>query len=496
MLINYFKDLSKDSLYYGVSTALRRFFSLFTAPIMTRIFTPDDYGVMGLITSTIAFASLILTFGINGGIFRHYYEVNDEEKKVLLFSGISSFTIILTLFVVFGIVFADSISNILFKSDHYANILRIALIQIPIVQLFEHFTTLLRYQKKVKQFVLISGLQLFLNLMFLLLYVVYLKLGLVGVYLNTITANAIPLIVIIIMLRKFYTIKFNLVYIKNCLAFSIPLMPGWVINMYLMQSSIFFLQASHSTTEVGLFSIATRIATISGMLMSIFFLAWDPLSYKLIKEKEKHHIYDSVARVFIFVVSILVIFITFFAKEVLIILTTEKYYSAYEIVGFIALGLMTFYLNYFIGMGIIISKKTIYQSYARFFGAITSSIIFFLFIPKYGIYAAAIGLITGYLTSSIGLYIFSYRLYRLPYNVKRLSISYFITLVSIILYFFLSTDNFSLSFISIGFKLLLILFIICLLFFSSFNKSEILKIKSVLLKLVTNRFWKNKVYLD
>ncbi len=83
MLLDQIKNLSTDSLYYGLGTALRRFFALFTAPIMTRVFTPDDYGVMGLITSTIAFASLILTFGINGGIFRHYYEVNKKEKKVL-----------------------------------------------------------------------------------------------------------------------------------------------------------------------------------------------------------------------------------------------------------------------------------------------------------------------------------------------------------------------------------------------------------------------------
>lgn len=490
MLINQLKALSKDSLYYGAATALRRFFSIFTAPIMTRIFTPDDYGVMGLITSTIAFASLILTFGINGGIFRHYYEVNEKEKKVLLFSGISSFTLILTVSVIIGIIFATQISNVLFKTDQYATILRIALIQIPIVQLFEHFTTLLRYQKKVRQFVLFSSLQLLLNLLFLLFYVVYLKLGLVGVYLNTITANAIPLVIIIIMLRKFYVIRFNYNYIKDCLAFSIPLMPGWFINMYLMQAGIYFLQAYHTTTEVGLFSIALRIASISGIAMSIFFLAWDPLSYKLITEKAKHYVYDSVARTFVFLVSILVIFITLYAKEALIIITTEKYYPAFKIVGFIALGLMTFYLNYFLGMGIIISKKTIYQSYARFFGAITSSTIFFLFIPKYGIYAAATGLITGYLTSSVGLYLFSQRLYKLPYKIVRIAMAYLITLLSIILYFYISSNIFSLSLITIGLKLLAIITISIGLLFILFEKGEIFKLKEVV-EITLRKYLKN-----
>jgi O-antigen/teichoic acid export membrane protein len=492
MLTKQLKGISKDSLYYGVGTALRRFFALFTAPIMTRIFTPDDYGVMGLITSTIAFASLILMFGINGGIFRHYYEVNDKEKKVLLFSGISSFTIILTIFVIIGIISAESISILLFKSSNYTNILRIALIQVPIVQLFEHFTTLLRYQNKVKQFVIFSGLQLFLNLLFLLFYVVYLRLGLVGVYLNTITANAIPLVIIVVMLRKYYVWRFNINYIKDIFMFSIPLMPGWIINLYLMKSGIFFLQAYHTTTEVGLFTIATRIATIAGMFMSIFFLAWDPLSYKLIAEKRKHHVYDSVARIFVFLVSILVIVIAFYAKEVLIVLTTEKYYPAYKIVGFIALGTMTFYLNYFLGMGIIIAKKTIYQSYARLAGAISSSIIFFYFIPTYGVNAAAIGLITGYLSSSIGLYFFSKRLYKLPYKIGRISISYLITLSSIILYFIISSSNYSLSIITIGLKFVIILIIVTALFFTLFDNFEISRVKTILIKFKDDQFGKRK----
>jgi O-antigen/teichoic acid export membrane protein len=478
MIINQIKNLSRDSLYYGAGTALRRFFSVFTAPIMTRIFTPDDYGVMGLITSTIAFASLILTFGINGGIFIHYYEVSEKEKKVLLFSGISSFTIILTASVIVGIISAEQISILLFKSNRFSNVLRIALIQIPIVQLFEHFTTLLRYQKKVKQFVIISGLQLSLNLLFLLFFVAYLKLGLVGVYLNAITANGIPLVIIIIMLRKYYTLKFDYNYVKDCLAFSIPLMPGWFLNMYLMKASIYFLQAYHTTTEVGLFSIASRVAGIVNMMLSIFFLAWDPLSYKLIPRENKHFMYDVVSRIFTFMASSIILIITLFSKEVLIILAPPEYYSAFNVVGFIALGAMIMYLNGFFSMGIIISKNTVYKSISIAFGAISSTLICILFIPAYPLLAASTAPLVGYLVVSIIISIISQGQFKIPFKFFRLAATIIYVISIVTLYYIFSPMEYYLSFSVIMLKILIAIISILILLVLSFDRIELSKLKS------------------
>lgn len=472
MILNYVKSLAKDSLYYGVATGIRRFFSLFTAPIMTRVFSPSDYGVMDLITTSIAFATLIFSMGINGGVFRSYYEVTDSERKVLLFSGISASTFILSVFVALCIIFTNSISILLFETDQYTTVIRIALLQIPIVQLFDHYCTLLRYQKKVKQFMMISGVQISLSLFFLLFYVVYLKMGIIGVYLNIITSNMIPLLYLIVVLSKYYTLKFSPQYVKESLKFSIPLMPGWFIIMYLMQSNRFYLQAYHSSTEVGLYSIAARIAGIAGMLMNMFMLAWDPLSYKLISEKSKYYLFDSIARIFLFLVSVIILVVTFFAKEVLIILTTENYYSAYKIVGIIALGVMSMNFNSFIGMGIIISRKTGFKSLALAVGATVSTIIYIVLIPIYGVQAAAIGLLMGYIFSAIPLYYYSNKYCPIPYNVSRITGSYLVLLISVLGYNYFAKDIYFISIKHILIKLGIIFVISCILLITSFKLKE------------------------
>ncbi len=476
MILRYIKELSKNSIYYGLGSGVRRFFAIFTAPIMTRIFTPEDYGVISLVSTTVAFAGMVITLGISAGIFRHYYELDDNERKRLLFSGLLSQTLIIGSLIAILLLFIDQISYAIFGSIEFIFILKLALIQLFVVELFEHFMTLLRYQKRAQLFLLISSIQLILNLFFLIFYVAYLKLGIPGVYYGIISANIIPLLVLAFIQHSFYSLSFDVKYVKECLAFSVPLIPGWFVNMYLARSNKFYLQSYHSLEQVGLFSISEKIAGIVVLFMTIFFLAWDPMSMELINKKHQHYLYDSIARIFLLCSSVLVLGITFFAKEVLIILATENYYSAYRYAGLIAFGTLTFYLSYFLGQGIIIARKTKYQSYARVLGAIIATIVYFQLIPTFGAYGATLGTIAGYSAASFAMAVMSERLFHIPYGYKRFALANIFTFAMIVSYLYTSTPEAELSIISIAIKFGLILLSTLILALILLKSSELNKI--------------------
>lgn len=473
MISQVIKNLSKNSLYYGSGQAVRRFFSIVTAPIMTRIFTPSDYGAISIISTTAAFAGLVIGMGISAGVFRHYHEMNDMDRRVLLFSGITSQMAIIGSLVIILSLFAGQISSLIFGTTKFAGIIILALIQILFVELFEHFMTLLRYQNKPKYFFIFSSIQLALNLGFLLLFVVYFRLGIPGVFFGIIAAYAIPIFMLLLKLKKYYSFELNLGFVKNCIAFSLPLLPGWLMNMYLMQSNRYFLQTFHTIEEVGLYSIGFSIAGIAAMVIGVFFLAWEPMAMKLINDKPHHYVYDSIARLFLFVTSIVILGVTFFAKEVLVILTTEKYYSAFVYPGVIAFGIMTFYFNYFLGQGIIIAKKTIYASVSRIMGAVVASLIYIKFIPQFGGLGAIFGLVAGYCTVSVFLFNFSSKLYRLPYKINRIAISYCFTFFVIIFYLYISKDSYNVNITIIILKLLALMATTVLSAFIIFTRSEL-----------------------
>ena len=64
--------LAKDSAIYGVSTAMGRFVHLSLAPILTRIFSPEDHGVIASLIQSWQSVSLILVNNVSSGVGYHF----------------------------------------------------------------------------------------------------------------------------------------------------------------------------------------------------------------------------------------------------------------------------------------------------------------------------------------------------------------------------------------------------------------------------------------
>ena len=65
---NHLRQLGSESLVYGLSGVLSRFVSFFLVPIYTRIFSPEDYGVMTLVSEVeVVLVDLARLAGTSGG---------------------------------------------------------------------------------------------------------------------------------------------------------------------------------------------------------------------------------------------------------------------------------------------------------------------------------------------------------------------------------------------------------------------------------------------
>ena len=78
-MIGLFGSLAKQSMIYGISTAIGRMLSLITAPILTRIFEPADYGKIALVQIAIGLAVIFVGFNIGSGV-TYYYFHHEEER--------------------------------------------------------------------------------------------------------------------------------------------------------------------------------------------------------------------------------------------------------------------------------------------------------------------------------------------------------------------------------------------------------------------------------
>ena len=124
-----FKEIVKDTFWYGISGTLARGLSIFLVPIYTKIFSPGDYGVIQGITIFISALSLFSNFQLHGGLFRYYYQYKEKNRLEELFSTVFIAILILSLFSN-GIIlfFSKYISAFLFKTAKYHRLITLAII--------------------------------------------------------------------------------------------------------------------------------------------------------------------------------------------------------------------------------------------------------------------------------------------------------------------------------------------------------------------------------
>src|SRR5690625_7973538 len=69
--VNKLRELFTDTVIYGLSSVLARFFNYLLVPFHTGVFASCAYGVVSLGYSAIAFRNFIFTFGIESAGFAY-----------------------------------------------------------------------------------------------------------------------------------------------------------------------------------------------------------------------------------------------------------------------------------------------------------------------------------------------------------------------------------------------------------------------------------------
>src|SRR5690349_15975491 len=75
------KELGSESLIYGIGLGLARAAGILLVPFYTRVFTPEDYGVMGLVAATTTLLAAFAPLGSDAGAIRIYQDNRDAEHR-------------------------------------------------------------------------------------------------------------------------------------------------------------------------------------------------------------------------------------------------------------------------------------------------------------------------------------------------------------------------------------------------------------------------------
>ncbi|NLO11364.1 MAG: oligosaccharide flippase family protein [Candidatus Cloacimonetes bacterium] len=357
------KDFIKSLSIYGILPVFTKFASFLLVPIYVRVFSSHDFGVVELIISSANFLIFAINLEFYGAVGRFFFECDGlKEKRKLISTGMIMTLAAAVVILIFAFLFRQQIAMLMFKEKIYTTEVNVGIIWAVFAAISTYLSVLPRYLKKAKLFVLYNALSFLTKLVSTIVYVVVLKMGILGAVLGNLTGAILSTILYGSISLVYLRPVFSTQIMKDILKFSIPLVPGLFLVGFYQPTMRVELAKIYSFSELGLFSFALKLVSIMALIENSIRLSWRPMLYENIKKQNFGKEYFRISR---FVGKILIasgIVIAVFTPELIRVIGTVEYYDSGKLVGLLLIGNILANLEMLRGFGFEVAKKTYYLS--------------------------------------------------------------------------------------------------------------------------------------
>ena len=240
-----------------------------------------------------------------------------------------------------------------FYNESFFNVI---LLQIPILLFISFSENIFKWTFSKLKFLVIS-LSNFLIIIFSTLFVIILNKGILSFFIFSLFGQII-LSIICFLLTNFIKVNFNQTFITSLLIYGMPFGIVCVISILVPIVERIFVQSYVGNFELGIYSVAIKISLCLAIFAQAFQTAWGPFSLKNYNIINSDKIFNLILFFFTTILSLFVIMITFFSKEIILILASKKYLESYLLIFPICFGYSIQFIGWILEIGIHISKKT------------------------------------------------------------------------------------------------------------------------------------------
>lgn len=386
-----YKKLLSNTLIISIGTFSSKLLVYFLMPLYTAILSAEQYGTADLITNA---ANLLIPFcciGITHGVFRFAAD-EDENNKVVLSSGIS---VLLASSAIF--ILLSPLISLIPSFNDYAWL-------IVFYVLSSNFHTLckeyIRARGRMKLYTVQSILGTALTIAFNLLFLIPMKLGLVGYVLSVAVADAVGTLFLVIYAKIYKDFSFKSVSkskIKEMLKYSLPMMPTTVIWWITNVSDRFMVSYICDFAANGLYSAAYKIPTVIALVAGVFNEAWQISAISESKDKEEaSRFFSEVFERYQAILFLGCSFLIPFTPLATSILLDSSYFSAWTFMPVLLIATVFSSLVTFIGTIYTVKKRTTMSLVTAAAGAGLNIILNLSLIPEMGAQGAGIATALSY----------------------------------------------------------------------------------------------------
>jgi O-antigen/teichoic acid export membrane protein len=430
------RRLTRDFAVYGLGVIVIKAFSIITIPIYTRVFTPEQFGILSYVTTLGGLLGAVLVLGGDSAYARFFFEAQTLERRQLITSTwvgfLAAWSLIVTLLLV---PFAGLVAKASFGNTQTTPLLVAILLIGPVSLVNRMCAEVLRNDFRAAAYVALNAASTFLFIGFVVLAVVVLRLGLLGVLLGTLAAELVMLPVRLWTARSMFRFQFSVQVLRQLLAFGIPLVPTSLAYWVFLTSDRLILGKLSTLEQLGLYSVANSLVGLATIVVTAFAQAWSPHSIRLYEEERASAsmVYGRVMTYLLAGFGLVAVAITAFGPELLHVLTTSAYSGASAAIAPLAIGLVAMASTQITAGGISMVKRTKYLAMLAWLAAAANVVLNVFLDRPFGMLGAAWATAFAYIGLTLMYLVTSQRLWRVSYEIRR-----GVTLVGLIVAFILA----------------------------------------------------------
>jgi len=421
VLLRELRRLARHSAIYGIGGMLSRVLALFLLPLYTAYLGTDGFGKLELVAALTAVLVIVLQLGIGSAFFRFYFDSAEPAHRLLVVRTCFWFTMgMATIGLAAGWIFASQIAAWLdIPGDTW--LVRAAFVSLWAQLNYQQMTALFRVEERSVSYVFASVANILITVAATVVLVVVYEYGATGAVVGNFTGTLVVWVALLAYRRDQLGFQLDRALLRQMNTFGMPLVPAalalWAINFI----DRFVIQLLKGESEVGVYSLAVRAASVIVFLLVAFRLAWPAFAYSIEDDSVAKRTYAYVLTYLLFICAWISVALGVLAPWIVKVLapTNPDFHDAADAIGILAFGATAFAGYTVLAIGVGRARRTQFNWIVTGTAAAVNTGLNFALVPAYGMMGAAVATLVAYVVLFLGMNYAAQRVYPVPYQWRR-----------------------------------------------------------------------------
>lgn len=437
-----FKKIFKHGSAYFLVSLLTKFTGFILLPIITRYLSLDEYGLYTNIQSAQQILYIFGTLALDSAYGRYIYDYNSSHKRLRLLTST-----IVTVFTVWSVVYILlSIPTLYLLVDSWGHTSLLIAFLVPFISLFQQFSalniSLMQSRHNTKKLLTITTIAYFVTQVFMLTMLTYLELKVVSFYISQFLVGFIVMTIHLKLMRKEGLIRllvFNKITFKKNISYAIGYIPASLSSWIFMVSDRYIITYFISIAMAGKYAFIVQITMIIQVIMQSIQTAQTPIFIQQMKTAtpDSFNKIKNYTNVIIFLLLCIYLIMVIALPLVIELIFPDNYHGDYLLIPILAMGAVFLAIRKMFANFLVYFKRSLWISASGYIPAIINLTLNFIFIPMYGIYAAAWTTLFSLFSYACVVFFMAQKLCKINYDYLKIVFMFALATVStvVVLYY-------------------------------------------------------------